>query len=206
MRRTGTMSAVLVRRDLGPEGISYVTSYLQSNEEFGKQLGRLLLAAQRIEAGIAWAFVPSPMPARRSAPDRLRNWRTRLAARGHLVCAGPGLVGVARHGKRCIRLCRRGAPSSVRSCPEKPGATGVLLRRQRVQLRSARVRRAATTAWGGNVEPLRKHRHRRACEATARSGLHRAARVDAACRQRHGRGNRRMGRRGTRDLGALLAA
>ena len=206
MRRTGTMSAVLVRRDLGPEGISYVTSYLQSNEEFGKQLGRLLLAAQRIEAGIAWAFVPSPMPARRAPLTDFETGRTRLAARGHLVCAGPGLVGVARHGKRCIRLCRRRAPSSVRSCPEKPGATGVLLRRQRVQFRLRPSPTSCHDCLGGNVEPLRKHRHRRACEATARSGLHRAARVDAACRQRHGRGNRRLGRRGTRDLGALLAA
>lgn len=109
MRRTGTMSAVLVRRDLGPEGISYVTSYLQSNEEFGKQLGRLLLAAQRIEAGIAWAFVPSPMPAR-GAPltdfetgglvsrregtwsAQVQAWLASLAtANGVFVCVEEGL-------------------------------------------------------------------------------------------------------------------
>ena len=62
------MSTVLVRQDLGSEGTSYVTAYLQANTEFGKQLGRLLLATHDIEAGTAWAFVPSPVPKARRAP------------------------------------------------------------------------------------------------------------------------------------------
>jgi hypothetical protein len=42
---------VLVRRDFDLDGIAYVESYLAANEEFGKQLGSLLLASHDVQAG-----------------------------------------------------------------------------------------------------------------------------------------------------------
>jgi hypothetical protein len=59
---------VLVRRDLGSDGIAYVSSYLEASREFGRQLGPLLQASHDVDAGISWAFVPSPLPAARTAP------------------------------------------------------------------------------------------------------------------------------------------
>jgi hypothetical protein len=59
---------VLVRRDLGLEGLDYVGAYLAMNGEFGKQFGPLLLASQDLESGSVWAFVPAALPAGRTAP------------------------------------------------------------------------------------------------------------------------------------------
>jgi hypothetical protein len=58
-------SGVLVRRDFGSVGLEYVRAYLESNEGFGKQLGRLLLDHHEIEKGTAWAYVPDPVLALR---------------------------------------------------------------------------------------------------------------------------------------------
>jgi hypothetical protein len=56
---------VLTTKDLGAEGISYVEEYLRANVEFGKQLGELLLASFDLADGVAWAFVPEPLPSER---------------------------------------------------------------------------------------------------------------------------------------------
>lgn len=58
---------MLVARDLGGEGISYVRKYLEANSAFGKQLGKLLLETLDLAQGRAWAFVPDPLPASRAA-------------------------------------------------------------------------------------------------------------------------------------------
>ncbi|HEV3408110.1 MAG TPA: hypothetical protein VG079_05420 [Gaiellaceae bacterium] len=58
-------------------------SYLESNERFGKQLGRLLLAHHDLDRGTAWAFVPADSPLdRRTAfeegglsPARAPSWQ-----------------------------------------------------------------------------------------------------------------------------------
>lgn len=59
---------MLVRRDFGPEGTTYVREYLDANHGFGKLLGRFLLASHDIDHGVAWAFSPARPPPERRAP------------------------------------------------------------------------------------------------------------------------------------------
>jgi hypothetical protein len=75
----------LVRHEFGPEGTTYLRSYLESNERFGKQLGRLLLTHHDLDRGTVWAFVPADSPLdRRTAfeegglsPARVPSWDER---------------------------------------------------------------------------------------------------------------------------------
>jgi hypothetical protein len=101
---------MLVRHDLGEEAKDYVRSYLEANGAFGKLLGPLLLQAHEIDGGVAWAFVPNPLPPERVAPltnfedgplykhaawrKRVDTWLddTREAAPGSwLLCVEDGL-------------------------------------------------------------------------------------------------------------------
>jgi hypothetical protein len=59
---------MLVRQDLGPEGLEYFGSYLAMNGEFGKQLGPLLIANHDLQTASVWSFVPVPLAAARAAP------------------------------------------------------------------------------------------------------------------------------------------
>lgn len=61
----------MVRHEFGPEGPAYLRSYLQSNEGFGKRLGRLLLERHEIESGTTWALVPA-----NATPDSLVNFES----------------------------------------------------------------------------------------------------------------------------------
>jgi hypothetical protein len=57
-----------------------VRSYLESNQRFGKRLGRLLLERYEIELGRTWALVPA-----NAAPDSLVNFESSV-----FPPAGPG--------------------------------------------------------------------------------------------------------------------
>lgn len=99
----------LVRHEFGPEGTAYVRSYLESNEAFGKKLGRLLVTHHDLDQGTAWAFVPAESPMDRRTAFEYGGLRPASVPNSEERVGGWLLQQLRRHGAAARVLLVEGA-------------------------------------------------------------------------------------------------